>query len=107
VYTFSVSIHWVSIRFVNIRFVSIRFVSIRFVSIRFVKLPIWQHVPYKVPIVDLHLQYSQILERLWGPLTTLHFTRCGVEPVTIGCHIHMFPYMIKKNISCEYSMATN
>jgi hypothetical protein len=30
-----------------------------------------------------HLSCSQILERLWGSLTTLHFQRCGA--VTIGC----------------------
>jgi hypothetical protein len=28
---------------------------------------------------------AQILGHLWGPLTTTHFQRCGVEPVTIGC----------------------
>jgi hypothetical protein len=27
---------------------------------------------------------SQILEWLWGPLTTLHFQTCGVESVAIG-----------------------
>jgi hypothetical protein len=37
-------------------------------------------------VLWMGIQYgSQILERLWGPLTTLHFHRCGVEPVTIGC----------------------
>jgi hypothetical protein len=28
---------------------------------------------------------TRILEHLWGPLTSLHFPRCGVEPVTIVC----------------------
>jgi hypothetical protein len=29
----------------------------------------------------VHTQtHSQILGRLWGPLTTPHFQRCGVEP---------------------------
>jgi hypothetical protein len=27
----------------------------------------------------------QISVRLWGPLTTRHFQRCGMEPVTLGC----------------------
>jgi hypothetical protein len=36
--------------------------------------------PHKCPKIP-----AWVLERLWGPLTTAHFLRCVVEPVTIGC----------------------